>query len=344
MNLPPGTRKCLQRKYTKGFMAKILVTGGAGYIGSTTARLLARRGFGVVVVDDLSRGHEPNLRGLPFHRLSLADTAALADVIRNERVDAVIHFAAYIAVGESTQKPELYFSNNVGGTVSLLHAMSQTGVKRLVFSSTAAVYGMPEVDPIPETARLQALSPYGESKLMIERILGWLDQCSGLRSIALRYFNACGADPESELGEEHDPETHLIPLLLKTVVTGNPITLFGDDYDTPDGTCIRDYIHVADLAEAHVLAVQRLLAGGASDAFNVGTGAGHSVMEVLRAVEEVTGRTVPFHIGPRRAGDSPSLVANSGKLKRELGWKPRYPEITDIVATAWQFEKNRGVG
>jgi len=344
MNLPPGARKCLQRKYTKGFMAKILVTGGAGYIGSTTAHLLARRGFGVVVVDDLSRGHEHNLRGLPFHRLSLADTAAVADVIRNERVDAVIHFAAYIAVGESIQKPELYFSNNVGGTVSLLHAMSQTGVKRLVFSSTAAVYGIPEVDPIPETARLQSLSPYGESKLMFERILGWLDQCSGLRSIAQRYFNACGADPASELGEEHDPETHLIPLLLKAVVTGDPIHIFGDDYATPDGTCLRDYVHVLDLAEAHVLAVQRLLAGGASDAFNVGTGAGHSVMEVLRAVEEVTGRTVPFHIGPRRAGDSPSLVANSDKLKRELGWKPRYPELTDIVATAWQFEKNRGVG
>ena len=322
-------------------MEKILVTGGAGYIGSTTAHLLARRGFQVVVVDDLSRGHEHNLRGLPFHRLNLAEMGALADVIARERVDAVIHFAAYIAVGESTQKPEMYFSNNVGGTISLLNAMAQAGVKRLVFSSTAAVYGMPEIDPIPESSALHTLSPYGESKLMIERILGWLDQCSGLRSIALRYFNACGADPESELGEEHDPETHLIPLLLKAVVTGNPITLFGDDYDTPDGTCIRDYVHVLDLAEAHVLAVQRLLAGGASDAFNVGTGAGHSVMEVLRAVEEVTGRTVPYHIGPRRAGDSPSLVANSEKLKRELKWKPRYPELTDIVATAWQFEKNR---
>ena len=322
-------------------MPKILVTGGAGYIGSITAHLLARRGYNVVAVDDLSRGHRHNVGRLPFHKLNLADTAALADLLAREAVDAVIHFAAYIAVGESTQKPELYFSNNVAGTLSLLTAMAQSNVKRLVFSSTAAVYGTPQIVPIPEDSPFAPVSPYGESKVMVEKILGWLDPYRGLRSIKLRYFNACGSDPESGLGEEHDPETHLIPLLIRAVLTETPIAIYGDDYETPDGTCIRDYIHVADLAEAHLLALEKLLAGGASDAFNVGTGMGHSVMEVLRAVEEVTGRTVPYQIGPRRAGDAPTLVANSDKLKRALGWKPRFPELSDIVTTAWQFEKNR---
>ena len=322
-------------------MPKVLVTGGAGYIGSITAHLLARRGYSVVVVDDLSRGHEHNVADLPFHKLNVADTPALSDLLAREAIDAVIHFAAYIAVGESTQKPELYFSNNVGGTLSLLTAMVQTSVRRLVFSSTAAVYGTPQVVPIPEDSPFDAVSPYGESKVMVEKILRWLDPYRGLRSIVLRYFNACGSDPDSGLGEEHDPETHLIPLLLRAVVTGNPINIYGNDYETPDGTCIRDYIHVTDLAEAHVLGLEKLLAGGASDAFNVGTGAGHSVMEVLRAVEEVTGRTVPYEMGSRRAGDAPVLVANSDKLKRALGWKPRFPELTDIVTTAWQFEKNR---
>ena len=262
-------------------MPKILVTGGAGYIGSITAHLLVRHGYSVVVVDDLSRGHQHNIGRLPFHKLNLADTPAVADLLAREAVDAVVHFAAYIAVGESTQKPELYFSNNVGGTLSLLTAMARANVKRLVFSSTAAVYGTPEVVPIREDSPFSPVNPYGESKVMVEKILHWLDSYRELRSIALRYFNACGSDPESGLGEEHDPETHLIPLLLRAVVTGNPITIFGDDYETSDGTCIRDYIHVTDLAEAHVLAVEKLLAGGASDAFNVGTGTGHSVMEVL---------------------------------------------------------------
>jgi UDP-glucose-4-epimerase GalE len=278
---------------------------------------------------------------LPFHQLNLSNTSALADLLAREAVDAVIHFAAYIAVGESTQKPELYFSNNVGGTLSLLTAMAQSNVKRLVFSSTAAVYGTPQRVPIPEDSPFAPVSPYGESKVMVEKILGWLDPYRGLRSIALRYFNACGSDPESGLGEEHDPETHLIPLLLRAVVTETPITIYGDDYETPDGTCIRDYIHVTDLAEAHLLALEKLLAGGESNSFNVGTGTGHSVMEVLRAVEEVTGRAVPYEIGSRRAGDAPTLVANSDKLKRALGWKPRFPDLSDIVTTAWQFEKNR---
>jgi UDP-glucose 4-epimerase len=322
-------------------MPKVLVTGGAGYIGSVTAHFLNRRGYGVVIVDDLSRGYEHNVRGLPFHKLHLSETGALAGLMSRDRVDAVVHFAAHSMVGESTKKPELYFLNNAGGSASLLSAMIQANVKRLVFSSTAAVYGTPQTVPIPEDQPFAPVNPYGESKVLVEKMLKWMDECSGLRSIALRYFNACGSDPESGLGEEHDPETHLIPLLLRAVVTGKPMTIFGDDYETPDGTCVRDYIHVTDLAEAHVAAIEKLLAGGGSDVFNVGTGAGHSVLEVMRAVEEVTGEKVPHEIGPRRAGDPPVLVANSGKLKRTLGWKPKFPELKDIVATAWQFEKKR---
>jgi UDP-glucose 4-epimerase len=318
-------------------MPNVLVTGGAGYIGSVTAHILKRRGYGVAIVDDLSRGHEHNIRGLPFHKLHLLETAALAEVLRVERVDAVIHFAAHSMVGESTRKPELYFLNNDGGSASLLSAMIQADVKRLVFSSTAAVYGTPQVVPIPEDLPFDPVNPYGESKVLVEKMLQWMDRCTGLRSIALRYFNACGADPESGLGEEHDPETHLIPLLIRAVVSGEPMMIFGDDYDTPDGTCIRDYIHVCDLATAHVAAIEKLLAGGASDVFNVGTGAGQSVLEVMRAVEQVTGRKVPHKIGPRREGDPPVLVANSDKLKRTLGWKPTFVEMKDIVATAWRF-------
>ncbi|HUQ93490.1 MAG TPA: UDP-glucose 4-epimerase GalE, partial [Bryobacteraceae bacterium] len=261
-------------------MSRILVSGGAGYIGSHTVHLLSQRGYQVTVVDDLSRGHAHNVEHKPFHQVALADTAGLLRLMRTEPFDAVIHFAAYIAVGESTKKPELYFSNNVGGTISLLDAMAQAGIKRLVFSSTAAVYGDPESVPIKEDAPIVPVNPYGESKVIVERILRWLDEYSGLRSIALRYFNACGAEPDAGLGEEHDPETHLIPLLLRAVVSGTPMTIFGDDYPTPDGTCIRDYIHVSDLAEAHILALESLIGGGPSNQFNVGTGAGRSVREV----------------------------------------------------------------
>jgi UDP-glucose 4-epimerase len=322
-------------------MPKILVTGGAGYIGSVTAHRLKRSGYDVVILDDLSRGHEHNIRGLPFFKLNLSQTAAVADVMAREHVDAVVHFAAHSMVGESVKKPELYFLNNTGGTASLLTAMTQANVKRLVFSSTAAVYGTPATVPIPEELPFAPVNPYGESKVAVEKMFPWMDSGTGLRSIALRYFNACGADPDLDLGEEHDPETHLIPLLIRAVLTGEPITLFGDDYETPDGTCIRDYIHVTDLAQAHVVAIEKLLAGGNSAAFNVGTGEGHSVLEVMRAVEKITGQQVPHTIGPRRAGDPPALIANSDKLKRTLGWKPKFPELTDIVATAWQFEKKR---
>jgi len=314
-------------------MPKILVTGGAGYIGSHTAHLLNQHGYEVVVVDDLSRGHEHNIRG-EFHRLALADTEALTKLLSSGHFDAVIHFAAYIAVGESTKVPELYFSNNVGGTLSLLTAMTRTSVNKLVFSSTAAVYGIPEIVPIPETSPYAPMSPYGDSKVMVEKVLSWMGQFRGLRSIVLRYFNACGAEPGSGLREEHDPETHLIPLLLRAIASGKPVTIFGDDYPTADGTCVRDYIHVSDLAEAHILAVENLLNGGNSDIFNAGTGRGSSVREVIQAVEEITGQRVPFTTGLRREGDAPVLVANSDKLQQALGWKPRYTELRDIVATA----------
>jgi UDP-glucose 4-epimerase len=234
----------------------------------------------------------------------LQDAAALTKLLEN--VDAVVHFAAYIAVGESTREPELYFANNVGGSLSLFEAMARAHVKRLVFSSTAAVYGEPPESPIPEDSPFAPVSPYGQSKAMVERVLADLDRYRGLRSVVLRYFNACGAEPEANLGERHDPETHLIPLLFRAAMTGEPVQIFGDDYPTPDGTCLRDYIHVGDL-------------------------------EVLRAVEEVSGRKVPYKIAPRRDGDSPSLVANSQKLQQALGWKPLRSDLHQIVRDAWNF-------
>jgi len=316
---------------------KILVTGGAGYIGSHTVRLLLQKGYDVAVADDLSKGYRHNVPASRLYELNILETSALAELMRQTGCEAVVHFAAFIAVGESMRDPERYFSNNVGGSLSLLTAMLRAGVKRIVFSSTAAVYGNPNATPIREDFPIHAVNPYGESKVMVETLLRWFDEIHHITSISLRYFNASGADPEGHLGEEHDPETHLIPLLLRAVLTGQPVTIFGDDYDTPDGTCIRDYIHVDDLAQAHILALEHLLSGGASDQFNVGTGTGHSVMEMLRAVEEVTGRKVPYVIGPRREGDPPELVAASGKLRRRLGWKPQYADLHSIVEHAWRF-------
>jgi UDP-glucose-4-epimerase GalE len=318
---------------------RILVTGGAGYIGSHTARVLLDGGHEVFVADNLSRGHRHNVEAARLYELDLADTASLERLIREKRCEAVIHFAAYIAVGESMRAPELYFSNNVGGSLSLLTAMLRAGVRHMVFSSTAAVYGMPRSSPIPETFPIAPVNPYGESKAAVERMLAWFDAVHGLRNVSLRYFNAAGADPHGRLGEEHDPETHLIPLVLRAQATGEPITVFGKDYDTPDGTCIRDYIHVNDLAEAHIRALEALFAGAASDQFNVGTGVGHSVLEVIRAIEDVTAQKVPFVLGPRREGDPPALVANADKLRSTLAWTPRYQNLRDIVETAWNFSR-----
>ncbi len=313
------------------------MTGGAGYIGSHTVRQLLQQGHDVAVVDDLSKGYRHNVPAGRLFQLNLSETNALTELMRQHSFDAVIHFAAFIAVGESMREPERYFANNVGGSLSLLTAMVRTGVRHLVFSSTAAVYGNPKVSPIPETATIDAVNPYGESKVMVETMLRWFDQVHHLTSVALRYFNACGADPEGHLGEEHQPETHLIPLVLNAVLTGKPVTIFGNDYDTPDGTCIRDYIHVDDLAQAHILAVEHLLAGGASDQFNVGTGTGRSVLEMIKTVEEVTGKKVPYTMGPRREGDPASLVAASEKLRTKLGWSPQYGDLRTIVEHAWKF-------
>ena len=269
--------------------------------------------------------------------IDISDTENIERLLSDERVDAVIHFAAYIGVGESTEVPEMYFANNVSGSLSLFEAMLRAGVKRLVFSSSAASYGIPKKVPITEDEPSAPINPYGESKVMVETMMRWLDKYRGFRGIPLRYFNACGAEPGAGLGERHDPETHLIPLLLRAVQTGRPMTIYGDDYPTPDGTCIRDYIHVSDLAEAHVLAVEHLLNDGASAAFNVGTGDGHSVKEVLTAVEQVTGHPVPHIIGPRREGDPPSLVADPQKLQSALGWSAKRADLEQIVSDAWAF-------
>ena len=318
-------------------MPNILVTGGAGYIGSHTRYFLQKQGFSVVVVDDLERGYKDAVPADILRPIKLQETGKLTKLLQDERIDAVIHFAAYIAVGESTQQPLLYFRNNVNGSLSLFEAMLEANIKRLVFSSTAAAYGIPKTVPIEEDQPFDPINPYGESKVMVEKVLQWMDKYQEFRSVRLRYFNACGAEPEAGLGERHDPETHLLPLILKAVISGKPVKIFGEDYPTEDGTCIRDYIHVSDLAEAHIAAVQHLLDGGASEVFNVGTGSGHSVREVLAAVERVTGRKVPFEIAPRREGDPPSLVADSSKLQERLGWKPKRASLERIVEDAWQF-------
>ncbi len=323
------------------FVAKILVTGGAGYIGSHTRHFLEQQGHSVVVLDNLSRGYAESVPAQILRKLDLNETEKVTELLRAEKIEAVIHFAAYISVGESTVCPELYFTNNVGSTLSLLNAMVAAGVNKIVFSSTAAAYGIPSKVPITEDLPYAPINPYGESKVMVEKILDWMDKFRNIRGIRLRYFNACGAEPQAGLGERHDPETHLIPLILKAVQTGKPVTLFGDDYPTPDGTCIRDYIHVSDLAEAHIFAVEHLLKGGESDVFNVGTGQGQSVKEVLAAVERVTGKKAPHTIGPRREGDPPSLVADSTKLQTKLGWKPKRADLDRIVGDAWAFA-NRG--
>jgi len=330
-----NTRSLSRRRKTKPH--RLMVTGGAGYIGSHTVCQLLQEGHEVTVVDDLSMGCRHNVPAGSLHEMNIGDTAALTALMQQTRCEAVIHFAAIACVGESMQAPEEYFANNVSGSISLLTAMLRAGVKHIVFSSTAAVYGNPRAVPIRENSPIQPLNPYGESKRMVETVLHWFDQIHGISSVSLRYFNAAGADPESGLGEEHEPETHLIPLLLRAVSTGRPVTVFGNDYATPDGTCIRDYIHVNDLAQAHILALNHLFRGGPSRQFNVGTGTGHTILEVIRAVEDVTGGKVPFVFGPRRPGDPPSLVAESRKLRTELGWSPQYEDLRTIVEHAWKF-------
>ncbi len=319
------------------FVSTILVTGGAGYIGSNTTLQLLDAGYDVIVADNLSRGHREKVLPERLRQVDLNDTEGLLRVMAEQPIEAVIHFAAYIAVGESMKQPELYFKNNTAGSLSLLTAMVKANVKKIVFSSTAAVYGMPSKVPIPEDLPYAPINAYGESKVMVEQLLRWFDEIHGMKSVCLRYFNAAGADPQGRAGEDHDPETHLIPLMLRAIQTGTPMTLFGDDYPTPDGTCIRDYIHVTDLARAHIAAVKHLSAGGESKKYNVGTGSGFSVKEVLDAVERVTGKKVPHTMGPRREGDPAELVADSSRLRNEQGWSPVYSGIDQIVETAWAW-------
>ncbi len=321
---------------------RILVTGGAGYIGSHTVLELVDAGYEVVVVDNLSRGHRELVDPARLRVIDLLDTDGLVRVISERPCDAVIHFAAFIAVGESMKMPETYFLNNTAGSLSLLTAMVRTGVRNLVFSSTAAVYGMPKQIPVTETEPYAPVSAYGESKVMVETLLRWFDEIHGIRSIALRYFNASGADPRGRTGEEHDPETHLIPLMFRAIQSGQPLTLFGGDYPTPDGTCIRDYIHVTDLARAHMAALEALAAGAPSSRYNVCTGRGFSVQEVLAAVERVTGHKVPHTIGPRRDGDPSELVADSSRLQNELRWKAEYSGLETIIETAWRWANRNG--
>lgn len=318
----------------------ILVCGGAGYIGSHTARQLLNAGYDVLVLDNLSKGHLPAIGDAPFVKVDILDKPALNQVFLNSKIDAVMHFAAHSLVGESVTRPDIYYRNNVVGTLNLLEAMHKAGVKHFIFSSTAAVYGEPLQIPITEDHPTVPTNPYGATKLAVEEILRWFGQAYGLKYIALRYFNAAGADEAGDIGEDHNPETHLIPLVLKAAHGLLPeIRVFGTDYSTPDGTCIRDYIHVADLADAHVLALERLLDGGASDVYNLGNGSGFSVREVIRAAEEVVGRPIPTVEEKRRPGDPAVLVASADKARRELGWQPRYSDLKTIISTAWKWHR-----
>jgi UDP-glucose 4-epimerase len=319
-------------------MATVMVTGGAGYIGSHTVRALSGAGYEVVVYDSLEKGHAAAVANYRLAVGDLHDGLKLDRVIREFGVEAVVHFAAYIEAGESVRDPGKYFRNNTAGTLSLLQAMARNEVRQLVFSSTAAVYGEPERVPIEETDRKEPTNAYGLSKLMVEQMLDWFHRAHDLRSVSLRYFNAAGADPAGEIGEDHRPETHLIPLILQVPLgRREQISIFGDDYDTPDGTCIRDYVHVSDLASAHVLALQALEGGAGRAAYNVGNGNGFSVKEVIEVAREVTGHPIPAEVRPRREGDPARLIASSEKLRRELGWAPQYPDLKQIVGTAWEW-------
>jgi UDP-glucose-4-epimerase GalE len=327
-------------------VARVLVTGGAGYIGSHTAKALQQAGHTVVVLDDLSAGHVEATRGLPLVRARVHDSASVRAALVEHRIDAVMHFAAWLAVGESVRHPGKYYENNTTGTLALLDAMVAEGVGRVVFSSTCATYGEPQELPLTEDHPQVPVNAYGESKLAIERALRHYDTAHGLRSIALRYFNAAGADPEGELGEDHDPEIHLIPLAIRAARGGAELKVFGQDYPTPDGTCLRDYVHVTDLADAHVRALAALEGGAPSNRYNVGTGRPWSVREVIDTVGRVVGAPVRWSPAPRRDGDPSALYAASARTQSELGWTPRHSDLETIVRTAaaWHAAHPGGYG
>ena len=326
-------------------MTSILVTGGAGYIGSHAVRALVDAGHDVAVLDDLSAGHAQAVpKGVTLVEAAIHDRDAVHKLLVDHRADAVMHFAAWLKVGESVQRPIEYYKNNVTGTLAVLEAMRDAGVKRFIFSSTCAVYGEPETVPMTETMPTQPINAYGETKLAIERALRHLERAHGLTWIALRYFNAAGAHPDGTIGEDHADEIHLIPLAIRAANGGTPLKVFGEDYPTPDGTCLRDYIHVCDLADAHMRALERLERGGSSNAYNVGTGTPHSVKSVIDTVTRVVGRPVAWQSAPRRPGDPAVLYASSDRAQRELGWTPRFADLEVIVRHAWQWHSTHPRG
>jgi UDP-glucose 4-epimerase len=322
----------------------VLVTGGAGYIGSVAVEQLCDAGHRVVVVDNLIKGHhgavDPRAH---FVEGDLADQALLEQTMEAHGVRSVMHFAAHSLVGESMENPGKYFDNNVAASLTLVKAMQQTGADLLVFSSSAATYGIPQGEIIREADPQEPINPYGGSKLMFEHMLRWFDELTGLRYVSLRYFNAAGAS--EKFGEVHDPETHLIPIVLQTALGQRPyVQIYGGDYPTPDGTAVRDYIHVVDLAQAHLLALDWLMSGGESGVFNLGNGEGFSVKQVIETARHVTGHPIPAQVGPRRPGDPPVLVASSEGIVTKLGWKPRYPHLADIIQTAWDWHRRHPLG
>ncbi|HEX6912188.1 MAG TPA: UDP-glucose 4-epimerase GalE [Longimicrobium sp.] len=317
---------------------RVLVTGGAGYIGSEAVRQLAEAGHDVVVFDNLYQGHRAAVDGrAELVHGDLADRAAVDAVMARHRPGGILHFASHTLVGESMEKPFLHLGDNVRNGLNLLESAAEHGVRRFILSSTANLFGLPDEVPIPETARIQPGSPYGESKFILERMLHWMDDRFGMRYAALRYFNAAGA-ASPDRGEDHDPETHLIPVVLQVALGQRPhVTIHGDDYDTPDGTCVRDYVHVTDLADAHLRALGAL--DGGSRTYNLGSGRGFSVREVIETARAVTGHPIPAVVGPRRPGDPATLVAGSDRIRRELGWEPRHPDLRDIVGSAWAWHR-----
>jgi UDP-glucose-4-epimerase GalE len=323
---------------------RVLVTGGAGYIGSHACKALKQAGYHVVAFDNLMVGHREAVRYGDLVEGDVTDTAAVRDAIARHRISAVMHFAAFLDVGESVRDPARYYRNNVAGAVSVLEAMAAESVGLFVFSSTCAVYGEPVETPISETHPTSPINSYGETKLAVERSLPHFERAFGTRWVALRYFNAAGADPDGEIGEDHSPEIHLIPRTIEAAVGGRELQVFGDDYATPDGTCLRDYIHVTDLADAHVKALEAIAETGRSGAYNLGTGQPHSVREVIGAVQRVTGRAVPSTLAPRRPGDPAVLYAAPQKAQAELHWKPRFRDLDAIVRTAWEWHRTRPHG
>jgi UDP-glucose 4-epimerase len=316
----------------------VLIVGGAGYIGSHTVRFLRREGRDVVVFDNLEKGHAEAIRNVPIFKGDLRSADDVRRVFKEHSIEAVMHFSAYIEVGESMQCPERYYQNNLYGTLNLLSAMQTAGVEYFIFSSTAAVYGEPHYMPVDEAHPTLPTSTYGETKLAVERMLHWFGAAYGMKSIRLRYFNAAGADPDGDIGELHDPESHLIPIVLSTALgERNSISVYGSDYDTPDGTCVRDYIHVNDLAAAHVLALKHLEAGNPSDVFNLGNGNGYSVKQIIDIARTVTKCAIPVTYAERRPGDPATLIAGSDKAVRVLNWKPKFYDIETIIATAWRW-------